>query len=89
MNIADIKKAVDAGNVVHWKNAAYVVHKDCIGQYLITFQPNGDTIGLTNKAGDRLNGQPHDFFVSVLTGGHSSAGHTPNPRQVKGHETSP
>lgn len=68
MNIAEIKRAVDDGLRVHWKNPGYVVTKDECGQYHITFVPNGNRIGLTNKAGDQLNGQEDDFFVSALTG---------------------
>ena len=64
MNIAQIKAAVDAGMTVHWANEGYLVHKDNLGQYLITYQPNGSTIGLTDRPGERLNGDESDFFVS-------------------------
>jgi hypothetical protein len=64
MNIADIKSVVDAGYPVCWVNEAYRVHKDGLGQYLITYLPNGSTIGLTDLSGTRLNGQEADFFVS-------------------------
>ena len=64
MNIAEIKAAVDAGKSVHWSNTGYRVHKDSLGQYLITFTRNDSTIGLTNRAGTKLNGQEEDFFVS-------------------------
>lgn len=64
MNIADIKEAIDNGKTVHWCHTGYVVHKDNLGQYLITFPANGSSIGLTNAAGNRLNGQEKDFYVS-------------------------
>lgn len=63
MNIADIKSVVDAGYPVCWANEAYRVHKDGLGQYLITYLPNGSTIGLTDLSGTRLNGQEADFFI--------------------------
>ena len=64
MNIAEIKAAVDAGKSVHWANEGYRVHRDGLGQYLITFAPNGSTIGLTDRGGRRLNGAEADFFIS-------------------------
>ena len=64
MNIAEIKAAVDAGKFVHWANEGYRVHRDGLGQYLITFVRNGSTIGLTDRSGHRLNGAEADFFIS-------------------------
>ena len=64
MTIDDIKAAVDAGKSVHWANEGYVVHKDSAGHYLITFTPNGSTIGLTDRACTKLNGQSELFFVA-------------------------
>src|SRR6056297_466012 len=49
MTLDDIKAAVDAGQIVHWANTGYVVHKDRPGQYLITYLPNGSCIGLTDR----------------------------------------
>ncbi|WP_227267664.1 hypothetical protein [Roseobacter weihaiensis] len=63
-DLDQIKSAVDAGKSVHWSNEGYVVHKDVLGQYLITFLPNGDSIGLCNRAGTELNGDEAAFFVS-------------------------
>ena len=56
MTIEEIKTAVDAGKPVRWSHDGYHVTRDSLGQYLITFQPNQNTIGLTNRAGDKLNG---------------------------------
>jgi len=64
MNIAEIKAAVDAAKTVHWCHTGYVVHKDDLGQYLITFPANGSSIGLTNAAGNQLNGQEKDFYIA-------------------------
>ena len=64
MTLDDIKAAVDAGQTVHWANAGYVVHKDRLGQYLITYQPNGSCIGLTDQEGHRLNGKEAEFFIA-------------------------
>lgn len=60
----EIKAAVDAGQTVHWANTGYVVHKDRLGQYLITYVPNGSTIGLTDRSGQRLNGKEAEFFIA-------------------------
>jgi hypothetical protein len=63
MTIQEIKEAVDAGKDVHWSNSAYKVIKDNLGQYFIMFIPNRHCIGLTNVAGDKLNGKEEDFFI--------------------------
>lgn len=57
MTLAEIKAAVDAGLTVHWVNDGYVVVKDCLGRYLITFTPNDHTIGLTWTDGVTMNGE--------------------------------
>ncbi|MFV1805093.1 hypothetical protein [Phaeobacter sp. Ax4a-4a] len=64
MTLDDIKAAVDAGQTVHWANTSYIVHKDGLGQYLITYVPNGSCIGLTDRSGHRLNGKEAEFFVA-------------------------
>ena len=73
MNIAEIKAAVDAGKSVHWANEGYRVHRDGLGQYLITFVRNGSTIGLTDRSGRRLNGAEADFFISESRRGAAAA----------------
>ena len=45
MTLGEIKTAIDAGQTVHWANTGYVVHKDSLGQYLITFELNGTPSG--------------------------------------------
>jgi hypothetical protein len=64
MTIDAIKAAVDAGRTVHWANTGYVVIRDSLGEYLIRYTPNGHCIGLTNRAGDKLNGAPEQFFIA-------------------------
>ena len=63
MTLEEIKATVDAGNRVHWINSGYLVTRDDLGQYLITFTRNGSAIGLTSRDGTRLNGNPDEFFV--------------------------
>lgn len=64
MTLNEIKTAVDAGNRVHWVNSGYVVTRDVLGQYLITFTRNGSAIGLTSRDGTRLNGKPDEYFIA-------------------------
>jgi hypothetical protein len=64
MTLNEIKVAVDAGQTVHWANTGYVVHKDRLGQYLITYLLNGSCIGLTDRDGQRLNGKEAEFFIA-------------------------
>ena len=45
MTLEEIKAAIDAGRTVHWANTGYRVHKDSLGQYLITFEPNAAPSG--------------------------------------------
>ena len=63
MTLEEIKAAVDAGNRVHWVNSGYLVTRDVLGQYLITFTRNGSAIGLTSRDGTRLNGEPDEFYI--------------------------
>ena len=65
MTLHEIRRAVDAGRIVHWCNTAYRVHRDSLGQYFITYQPTGNAIGLTDCTGKRLNGTPAQFFLAL------------------------
>lgn len=65
MTLQEIKAAVDAGHRVHWANPGYRVIRDWLGQYLIIFTRSGDAIGLTDRAGTRLNGAPDEFFIGM------------------------
>jgi len=64
MTLEEIKAAVDAGLIVHWANTGYCVHRDGLGQYLVTFQSNSSSIGLTDQSGQRLNGDEAEFFIA-------------------------
>ncbi|WP_386629847.1 hypothetical protein [Sulfitobacter geojensis] len=75
----EIKVAVDAGQTVHWANTGYVVHKDRLGQYLITYQPNGSCIGLTDQGGQRLNGREAEFFIARSEDGAENPGSQSRP----------
>ncbi len=74
MTLDDIKAAVDAGQTVHWANTGYVVHKDRLGQYLITYVPNGSCIGLTDRGGHGLNGKEAEFFIARSEDGSENTG---------------
>ncbi len=63
MTVEEIKAAVDAGDRVHWINSGYVVTRDELGQYLITFTRSGSAIGLTSRDGTLLKGEPDEFFI--------------------------
>lgn len=63
MTIKEIKTAVDQGKTVYWASGMYEVVKDKNNDYLIKCESSGSCIGLTNLAGDKLNGKQEDFFV--------------------------
>lgn len=63
MTIQEIKKAVDQGKTVYWLSGMYEVIKDKNGDYLIKCTSNGSCTGLTNLAGNKLNGLETDFFT--------------------------
>jgi len=79
MTLDDIKAAIDAGQTVHWANTGYVVHKDRLGQYLITYVPNGSCIGLTDRKRQRLNGREADFFIARSEDGAENPGSQSRP----------
>lgn len=62
--INNIKNAVKNGHEVYWKNKSYSVIRDNVGQYLIKYKPNSNCIGLTDRAGKKLNGEILDFHIS-------------------------
>ena len=79
MTLDEIKAAVDAGQTVHWANTGYVVHKDRLGQYLITYVPNG--IAQSKDAAENPGSQsrPDVQGRGVAPGG---AGASPLGRQL-------
>ena len=68
MTLEEIKKAVEGGHAVYWRNKGYRVIKDNIGQWLVKCTDNDNCTGLTHRDGVTLNGTPEDFFL-VLKGG--------------------
>lgn len=64
MTLTEIKNAVDAGQVVHWANEAYVVMKDRLGRYLIHCVLNDNYTGLVNAAGE-MNEKEDQFFLGA------------------------
>ena len=63
MNVQQIKDAVDSGLPVCWRNIAYRVTRDNLGQYHIVFDRNQHAIGLTWNDGVTLNGEEGDFYI--------------------------
>lgn len=66
MKLDEIKAAVDAGKIVHWKSTAYRVVEGKPG-HLIGYCPgskNEHYIGLTHQDGVTMNGAEQDFFVA-------------------------
>lgn len=79
MTLDEIKAAVDAVQTVHWANTGYVVQKDRLGQYLITYVSNGSCIGLTDRGGHRLNGKEAEFFIARAEDGAENPGSQSRP----------
>jgi hypothetical protein len=69
MTLEQIKAAVKAGYRVCHENPGYVVSCDSLGQWHITYTPNGYCIGLTHRDGVTMNGQPDRFFIDRSTPG--------------------
>ena len=84
MTLDEIKAAVDAGQIVHWANTGYVVQKDRLGQYLITYQPNSSCIGLTDRGGHGLNGKEAEFFIARSEDGAENPGSQSRPDGQEG-----
>lgn len=57
-NVEEIKKAVDDGKQVYWKNPAYQVRHFSNGYFI--YCENGYMIGLETMSGE-LNGNIEDF----------------------------
>lgn len=66
MTLDEIKAAVRAGKVVHWKSGGYTVIDDG-NRFLIVFTSTGNAMGLTWTDGVTMNGHPDDFFVAGVT----------------------
>jgi len=49
MTLISIKRSIDQGKKVYWKNEGYQVIKDILGQYLIVYKYNNDCVELCSK----------------------------------------
>lgn len=63
MKLQEIKDAVLAGKVVRWKNGAYEVIRDRVGQWFILCRLNGSLSSLTWADGVTMSEDPKDFFL--------------------------
>ena len=63
MTLSEIKQAVLAGKVVRWRNGAYEVIRDGVGQWFILCCLNGSLSSLTWSDGVTMSEKPEDFFV--------------------------
>lgn len=67
MLLEEIKAAVLAGKIVHWKSSLYkVVYYDGNSVYddwNIVCTVNHNCIGLTWSDGVTMNGEPEDFYI--------------------------
>lgn len=61
--IKEVKRAVDSGKMVYWKNMAYPVMRDSLGQYFIIFTLTQMCHGLTNAEETRLSGEIAEFYI--------------------------
>lgn len=66
MTLDQIKAAVLAGKVVHWRTPRYTVICDLLGSFLIAYghgTTEANYIGLTWLDGVTLNGKESEFYV--------------------------
>ena len=69
MTLDQIKAAVDAGTVVHWRTPRYTIIRDLLGSYLIAFghgTKDANYIGLTWLDGVTLNGKESEFYTIAV-----------------------
>jgi len=62
MKTHEIKRVIDYGGNVYWKNKGYHVIQDGDGDYMIKCTMNNNYIGLTHEDGFTLNGEESDFY---------------------------
>ncbi|QDT23517.1 hypothetical protein [Gimesia chilikensis] len=63
MKLEQIKKEVEMGKSVYWKNHSYKVVLTSKGEWFIKCLINNHCIGLTWADGVTLNGNEEDFFM--------------------------
>lgn len=64
MTLSEIKSAVLDGKTVHWRNGAYEVIRDDVGQWYIMCRLNGSLTWLTWADGVTMSEKPEDFFIA-------------------------
>ena len=62
MKAKNIRKQVELGNTVHWKNSNYQVIKDNIGQWLLHSKCNDWYFGIFDKNG-QLDKNDTGYYV--------------------------
>lgn len=60
-------QAMDDGLAVRWSNDGYHCYKSNYGEYLVTFEPNGHTIGIFHKDGIGMNIFLDDCYIKEET----------------------
>ena len=55
--------AMDDGKKVYEGNIGYECYKTECGEYLVTYRPNGYTIGIFHKDGVGMNVNPENCFI--------------------------
>ncbi len=65
MNLTEIRAAIAEGKTVHWHNAGYVV-RGSVGNELITFTANENSVALTYADGVTLTSKESEFFISLV-----------------------
>ena len=63
MNREELVAAMDAGLPVRWKNDGYQLHLDTSGEYLMSHETNGWTIGVFHRDGIGMNVDPKDCYI--------------------------
>jgi len=63
MTLNELIEAMDVGKKVYWKNLGYICFRDNLGQYLLTYTPNGYTIGIFHRDNVGMNIDPSDCFM--------------------------
>ena len=63
MTLQEIKRAIEKGQTVNYRNSGIEVQKTNAGQYHIVTLSNNYRIGLTWSNGITVNGKPEEFFI--------------------------
>ena len=64
MTRQELIDAMDQGKTVHWHNKGYICYRNDGGEYLNTFTPTKNTIGIFHRDGIGMNIKPEDCFIA-------------------------